>query len=125
MIRTLDVLDLGLLSYKEAYELQSYYHQGLINQKRSLDPNVDQKIINNTLILVEHPHIFTLGTSGKAEHLKLKNEELFFVLKKEYIGQQFNIPLIKASFKISIHIFLSVFSLQNKFKSAYTAAIIG
>ena len=74
MIRTLDVLDLGFMSYNEAFELQSYYHKGLISQKRQLD--VDHQLVNNTLILVQHPHVFTLGTSGKQEHLKLNQDDL-------------------------------------------------
>lgn len=74
MIRTLDVLDLGFMSYNEAFELQSYYHKSLISQKRQLD--LDHQPVNNTLILVQHPHVFTLGTSGKEEHLKLKQDDL-------------------------------------------------
>jgi lipoyl(octanoyl) transferase len=74
LIRTLDVLDLGFMSYNEAFELQSYYHKGLISQKRQLD--VDHQLVNNTLILVQHPHVFTLGTSGKQEHLKLNQDDL-------------------------------------------------
>ena len=62
------------MSYNEALELQTYYHKSLINQKRQLD--LDHQPVNNTLILVQHPHVFTLGTSGKQEHLKLKQEDL-------------------------------------------------
>ena len=62
------------MSYNEAFELQSYYHKGLISQKRQLD--VDHQLVNNTLILVQHPHVFTLGTSGKQEHLKLNQDDL-------------------------------------------------
>ena len=59
------LLDLGLTPYKEAWELQ----------KRIWQLRVEEKI-PDTLILVEHPPVITLGKSGKADNLLVTEDEL-------------------------------------------------
>ena len=52
------VIDLGLIAYQPAFDLQ---RQLVAARKRGAVPDV--------LLLCEHPHVITLGRSGKQEHL--------------------------------------------------------
>jgi lipoyl(octanoyl) transferase len=70
---SLNIEDLGLIDYQSAWEYQTLIHQGLIEQKR-VNPHSFDKI--HKLILCEHPHVYTLGKSGKEEHLVMPLEEL-------------------------------------------------
>jgi lipoyl(octanoyl) transferase len=53
-----DVRDLGVMSYADAWTRQ----QELVAQRK-------QAIVPNTLLLVEHPHVFTLGRNARAENV--------------------------------------------------------
>jgi lipoate-protein ligase B len=53
------IVDLGLMPYAQACELQS---RAVAARKRNSIPDV--------LLLCEHPHVITLGRNGKREHLK-------------------------------------------------------
>ncbi len=61
----LKIIDLGLIDYKEAWDIQTAIHQQLINQKRLNTFDFS----HHTLILCEHPHVFTLGKSGEESNL--------------------------------------------------------
>lgn len=61
------VKNLGLIDYKQAWDLQTSIHQDLISLKRDKPP-MDANV-GNTLILCEHPPVYTLGKSGKEDHL--------------------------------------------------------
>ncbi len=52
------ILDLGLISYTDAYALQ----QRIVAARKS-------QAIDDVLLLCEHPHIITLGRNGKRENL--------------------------------------------------------
>jgi lipoyl(octanoyl) transferase len=54
----LQVLDLGLIEYEAAWQLQNQYALEIAEGKR--DP---------TLLLLEHPHVYTFGRRGKQENL--------------------------------------------------------
>jgi lipoate-protein ligase B len=54
----LDVLDLGLIEYQEAWELQDQYALEIAEGKRPA-----------TLLLLEHPHVYTFGRRGHQENL--------------------------------------------------------
>lgn len=54
----LDVVDLGLLEYERAWELQNEYAREIAEGKRQ-----------PTLLLLEHPHVYTFGRRGKQENL--------------------------------------------------------
>ena len=56
--RTLDVSVLGSVSYGDALELQS----GLVTARRAGD-------IGDRLLLLEHPHVITLGSSAQPQHV--------------------------------------------------------
>ncbi len=66
------VVDVGLMGYKEAWDLQTRLHGHLIENKRS----GYQQSQNHFLLLCEHPPVFTLGKSGKEDHLKLGEQDL-------------------------------------------------
>ncbi|MCC5931982.1 MAG: lipoyl(octanoyl) transferase LipB [Cyclobacteriaceae bacterium] len=69
---------LGLKDYKETWEYQALLFKEIIDIKiknRNLPP--DQQLNTpNYLLFVEHPHVYTLGKSGKPEHLLLDEEGL-------------------------------------------------
>ena len=68
--------DWGLLDYQEAWDKQETMFTSIVDQKirnRSLDVPDSTK---NYLVFVEHPHVYTLGKSGKPENLLLNEEEL-------------------------------------------------
>lgn len=65
--------DLGLCDYQVAWEHQTQVHESLIGMKRGLVGAVD---VRQTLILCQHPHVYTLGKSGKEGHLKIADDEL-------------------------------------------------
>jgi len=54
----LDVLDLGGLEYEQAWKLQDEYAREIAEGKRL-----------PTLLLLEHPHVYTFGRRGKQENL--------------------------------------------------------
>ena len=78
------VQDIGLIDYKEAWDLQ----ESLL--KESVDLKVSNRINNsdvlplNHLLFCEHPHVYTLGKSGKQEHLLLDDEQLSDVSASYY-----------------------------------------
>jgi lipoyl(octanoyl) transferase len=73
-------IDLGLVDYKEGWDYQTNLFEQLIAIKTAnrISPE-DQKSTENFLIFCEHPHVYTLGKSGKPENLLLKQEDLHAV----------------------------------------------
>ncbi len=65
MTRTLDIRDLGLQPYRPVLELQ----KTLVEQRR-------EDAIPDTLILVEHQPVYTLGRNAVAENIVLSPERL-------------------------------------------------
>ncbi|EMR04172.1 lipoyl(octanoyl) transferase LipB [Cesiribacter andamanensis] len=64
---------LGRMDYQQAWDLQEELFAGIVARKianRTLPP-AEQLPTTNYLLFVEHPHVYTLGKSGKAEHLLL------------------------------------------------------
>ena len=66
-----EILELGLIDYKEAWDKQTLIHQQLVQQKRSESQNLHP----NRLIICQHPPVFTLGKSGKESHIVWNEEE--------------------------------------------------
>lgn len=66
------VCDLGRIDYEPAWELQKALQARLARAKRE-EPSLR---LPNVLLLVEHPHVYTLGKSGEARHLLLNDEAL-------------------------------------------------
>lgn len=70
-------IDLGLIDYKEAWDYQTQLFEDTLRIKQENRKNPEQqKATPNYLIFCEHPHVFTLGKSGKPENLLIKPEEL-------------------------------------------------
>ena len=70
------ITELGFLPYREAWDIQEEYFSNTIAVKRQ-NRHLDSSILTeNHLLLVEHPPVFTLGKSGKIDHLLLKEEVL-------------------------------------------------
>ncbi|MDF2431179.1 MAG: lipoyl(octanoyl) transferase [Mucilaginibacter sp.] len=72
--------DWGLIDYKEAWDKQEGLFGDTVNLKIEIRNHragtegneIDQdKPTSNYLIFCEHPHVYTLGKSGKPEHLLL------------------------------------------------------
>ncbi len=65
--------DLGLLDYKDAWDYQEKIFSEIVDRKvnnRKLEPE-KQTLTDNYLIFCQHPHVYTLGKSGKEDHLLL------------------------------------------------------
>jgi len=54
------IKDLGLISYKEAWDLQQELQKEVIERKRSEGYNQEDQI--SYLIICQHPPVYTLGT---------------------------------------------------------------
>ncbi len=61
----LDIIDLGLIEYEQAWKLQDEYAAEIAEGKRP-----------PTLLLLEHPHVYTFGRKGHAENLLWSEEQL-------------------------------------------------
>ena len=73
----LEVYDLERVAYRSVWDLQKQLQEALIKQKRN--PEHTQYTDNDLadmLLFVEHPHVYTLGKSGNAEHLLRSVTEL-------------------------------------------------
>lgn len=70
--------DLGRMDYQQAWDYQEQLFAEIVatkinNRKR---PAEEQTPTDNHLLFVEHPHVYTLGKSGKLENLLLDEEGL-------------------------------------------------
>ena len=63
--------DWGLLDYQQAWERQEQVFANTVQVKTQNRNNSTVFEVNNYLIFVEHPHVYTLGKSGKPENLLL------------------------------------------------------
>jgi lipoyl(octanoyl) transferase len=61
----LDIQDLGLIEYEAAWKLQEQYAREIAEGRRS-----------PTLLLLEHPHVYTFGRRGHQENLLWGEEQL-------------------------------------------------
>jgi lipoyl(octanoyl) transferase len=68
--------DLGLIDYREAWDLQEAYFQTTIEHKIQARSNPSAELTRNYLFFCEHPHVYTLGKSGSQANLLLDVEEL-------------------------------------------------
>lgn len=70
--------DLGLMDYQEAWDFQEKVFADTIAKKiQNRNLPIDQKVAtDNYVFFVEHPHVYTLGKSGKEENLLLDQNGL-------------------------------------------------
>ena len=66
----LNVEDWGLIPYAEAWQRQTEYFNERVRAKQGHEPCV------NRIILCQHPHVYTLGRSGKETNMLLTEAQL-------------------------------------------------
>ena len=69
---------LGLVDYEKGLAYQEKLFKKIINLKvkNRNQPVDEQEVTPNYLLFVYHPHVYTLGKSGKKDHLLLNKEAL-------------------------------------------------
>ena len=69
---------LGLLDYEKGLDYQKKLFKKIIDLKikNRNQPLDQQEVTPNYLLFVYHPHVYTLGKSGKEQHLLLNKVEL-------------------------------------------------
>jgi lipoyl(octanoyl) transferase len=78
MNKQVKFINLGLIDYQEGWDYQEKLFAEIIDIKvsnRTQTPE-NQQVTPNYLIFCQHPHVYTLGKSGKMEHLLLNDEGL-------------------------------------------------
>ena len=69
--------DWGLLNYQQAWEKQEQiFAESVAIKTENRNHPGKEKPTPNYLFFVEHPHVYTLGKSGKADNLLLNQQEL-------------------------------------------------
>ena len=68
--------DWGLLNYQLAWEKQEQIFSDIVNSKKENRNNNTDHPTKNHLVFVEHPHVYTIGKSGKPQNLLLNEEGL-------------------------------------------------
>ena len=68
--------DLGLKDYKEAWDFQEKIFKATVDQKIRIRNGESNEPTMNHIFFCQHPHVFTLGKSGKKEHLLLNEQKL-------------------------------------------------
>ena len=74
--RAVTIRRLGLIDYKEACDLQEKIFKELVDLKIKNRNENTSVLPQNQLLVCEHPHVFTLGKSGKEDHLLLDKKGL-------------------------------------------------
>ncbi|GAB4252858.1 MAG: lipoyl(octanoyl) transferase LipB [Vicingaceae bacterium] len=70
------VQDLGLISYKKAWDYQEEIFQNIVDRKIQNRNNNTSNPTDNYFLFCEHPHVFTLGKSGDEKHLLINEDQL-------------------------------------------------
>ena len=68
--------DIGLKDYQKAWDYQENLFQGIVDSKIKNRRENTGITTSNFLILVEHPHVYTLGKSGDLSHLLIDENQL-------------------------------------------------
>lgn len=66
------VCHLGRVPYETAWGLQEQIQERLVSAKREPDTSS----LPHVLLLLEHPHVYTIGKSGDTDHLLVSEERL-------------------------------------------------
>ncbi len=71
------VKDLGRADYRDVWSLQETVQQRLIEDKLAVRRNQKDRLEwKEVLLLVEHPHVYTLGKSGNDQNMLMSSEQL-------------------------------------------------
>ncbi|MCU0321736.1 MAG: lipoyl(octanoyl) transferase LipB [Chitinophagaceae bacterium] len=68
-MQTVIFQDLGIRSYKEVWDYQEQLLKQNVQIKSQSQQNITQETTTNYLLFVEHTPVYTLGKSGKKEHV--------------------------------------------------------
>lgn len=68
--KNIELLDWGIVDYDEAFVRQEEIFNATIEKKKNAEPT------DNYLILCQHPHVYTLGKSGKPTNMLMSEEYL-------------------------------------------------
>ena len=67
---------LGLIDYKEAWDFQETIFKSSIDLKIARRNGETDELPKHHLLFCQHPHVYTLGKSGKEAHLLLDESQL-------------------------------------------------
>ncbi len=84
MNKNVNIQDLGRKDYKESWDYQEELFKAIIDRKiknRREETNIETP---NYFLLVEHPHVYTLGKSGDVSNLLISEEKLQEIDAKFY-----------------------------------------
>lgn len=76
MNKKIQLLDLGTKGYKETWDYQEELFKGIVDLKIRNRREEAHFETPNYLLLVAHPHVYTLGKSGDFENLLLTEKQL-------------------------------------------------
>ncbi len=76
MNKILKIKDLCSKDYKETWDFQTELLDEIVLLKRKKRDGDQSVVTPNYFLLVEHPHVYTLGKSGDIEHLLLNETQL-------------------------------------------------
>jgi lipoyl(octanoyl) transferase len=76
MNKDVEFIDWGLLDYQTAWDKQNAVFEGIVALKTQNRTNSTAITTPNYLIFCQHPHVYTLGKSGKPENLLLDEQGL-------------------------------------------------
>jgi lipoyl(octanoyl) transferase len=77
-VRKVHFLDLGTIPFSEAWDIQKQLFRSTIDRKvanRSMSGDEQMPTVDH-LLFCEHPHVYTLGKSGRQQHLLLNEQGL-------------------------------------------------
>ena len=72
----IELIELGIKDYQDAWDFQQKLHQGIIDIKLANRKREDKEKNPNYFIFTEHPHVYTLGKSGDMSNLLLNEGQL-------------------------------------------------
>ena len=74
--RNIQLIELGLIDYKEAWDYQEKLFAEIVAIKLNNRNNLEQTPVPNYLIFCEHPPVYTLGKSGSEDNLLIDDDQL-------------------------------------------------
>lgn len=74
--KSVEIQELGLKDYKETWEFQEQLFREIIDIKIKNRKEQTSLETHNYFLLVEHPHVYTLGKSGDVDNLLISEEKL-------------------------------------------------
>ncbi|WP_053978529.1 lipoyl(octanoyl) transferase LipB [Mangrovimonas xylaniphaga] len=76
MNKVVQIQDLGLKDYNDTWDYQESLFKSILDLKIKNRREASNEPTPNYLLLVEHPHVYTLGKSGDLANLLLNEEQL-------------------------------------------------